>query len=228
MPDNDFIRIVCTTCGKSKPLFDFDAQKAGKHGRRSKCRDCRKLARADWINANRDRIRELGRAVAAKKRSTADGTEKNRASSNRYYAANKEVAKIAAAKYRNANRLKFNSTIALWRAKNPEIQRASNAAWNAANPEARRIHRQNRRARKLQSGAGLSSGLVAKLFELQSGKCPCCNQPLGEDFHLDHQMPLALGGSNTDGNMQLLRAKCNMQKTAKHPVEFMQSRGFLL
>jgi len=36
------------------------------------------------------------------------------------------------------------------------------------------------------------------------------------------------GGSNTDDNMQLLRKLCNLQKHAKHPVDFMQERGFLL
>lgn len=41
-------------------------------------------------------------------------------------------------------------------------------------------------------------------------------------------VPLALGGTNTDGNMQLLRSTCNQKKHAKHPVDFMQQRGFLL
>jgi hypothetical protein len=41
-------------------------------------------------------------------------------------------------------------------------------------------------------------------------------------------MPLALGGSNTDDNMQLLRAICNYHKYTKHPIDFMQSKGFLL
>lgn len=55
-----------------------------------------------------------------------------------------------------------------------------------------------------------------------------CGKPLGDAYHLDHVMPLALGGSNTDDNMQLLRDRCNLQKHAKHPVDFMQERGFLL
>lgn len=56
----------------------------------------------------------------------------------------------------------------------------------------------------------------------------CCGLPLGDNYHIDHIMPLALGGSNTDDNIQLLRQRCNNQKCAKHPVDFMQSRGFLL
>lgn len=36
------------------------------------------------------------------------------------------------------------------------------------------------------------------------------------------------GGTNTDDNIQLLNAKCNVSKGAKHPIEFMQKQGFLL
>jgi 5-methylcytosine-specific restriction endonuclease McrA len=81
---------------------------------------------------------------------------------------------------------------------------------------------------KKETGGKLSSKLAARLFVLQKGKCACCLQPLGDDYHIDHIMPLALGGTNTDDNIQLLRAKCNLQKNAKHPVDFMQQRGFLL
>lgn len=70
--------------------------------------------------------------------------------------------------------------------------------------------------------------IAERLFKLQRGKCACCKQPLGDDYHMDHIMPLSLGGSNTDDNIQLLRAKCNQQKSAKHPVDFMQQRGFLI
>lgn len=101
-------------------------------------------------------------------------------------------------------------------------------AWLESNPEIARLHNQNRRARKLKNGGILSRGLSIKLFKLQKGKCPCCKQALGNNYHLDHIVPLALGGSNTDDNIQLLRQKCNSQKHAKHPIDFMQQRGFLL
>lgn len=127
-----------------------------------------------------------------------------------------------------ANPDKVKATSAAFRAANPEKVKAYNAAWQAANPDACRINHQNRRAREKEAGGKLSRGLATKLFKLQKGKCPCCALPLGDDFHLDHKMPLALGGANEDGNMQLLRSTCNQQKHARHPVEFMQSRGFLL
>lgn len=111
---------------------------------------------------------------------------------------------------------------------NPEKAKAYKAVWAKAHPEAKRIHNNNRRALKAASGGKLSRGLSVKLFKLQRGKCPCCGFPLGDDYHLDHKMPVALEGSNTDDNMQLLRKTCNLNKSAKHPVDFMQERGFLL
>lgn len=109
-----------------------------------------------------------------------------------------------------------------------ECTRAYSAAWYAGNPDAPLIN-QNRRARGIKSVGMLSKGLADKLFALQRGKCACgCKQPLGDDYHLDHIIPLALGGANTDDNIQLLRPLCNHQKNAKHPIDFMQSRGYLL
>ena len=125
-------------------------------------------------------------------------------------------------------RIRAKAASAAWQKANPAKARAKAAAWQKANPEARRIISQNRRARKLANGGKLSKGLSAKLFKLQKGKCPCCNQPLGDDYHMDHIMPLAKGGANEDLNIQLLRQQCNQQKSAKDPIEFMQSRGKLL
>lgn len=145
---------------------------------------------------------------------SASNPEKARARSARWYAANHEKAKAYSAKQY---------------ADNPDKAKAAAAAWQAANPESVRIKKQNRRAKKRAAGGKLSKGLTERLFVLQRGKCACgCKQPLGNDYHLDHRMPLALGGVNEDWNIQLLRGTCNMQKSAKHPVDFMQQRGFLI
>lgn len=155
----------------------------------------------------------------------------------------KPCGKAYKATWNAANRVRLNAKNAAWKAANHDKVRASKAAyqvanrkkvnaqinaWREANPEAMRVIYQNYRARKRANGGTLSKGLSAKLFKLQRGKCPCCKRPLGGDFHLDHIIPIAKGGSNNDDNIQLLRATCNHQKHAKHPIDFMQSKGFLL
>lgn len=144
------------------------------------------------------------------------------------YTENSEKAKQSAAAYRSAKPEKVKATKAAWAKSNPEKNRASCAKWRAANKLSRRILDNNRNASKRSAGGTLSKGLADKLFALQRGKCACCGLALGDNYHLDHIVPLALGGTNTDDNIQLLRAQCNLSKGAKHPVDFMQSRGLLL
>lgn len=112
--------------------------------------------------------------------------------------------------------------------KNKEKFLAKKKAWQLKNKEKCRVHNRNRRDRIRNSIGSLSPDIVPKLMRLQKGLCPCCKEPLGKSYHIDHIMPIALGGSNTDNNVQLLRAECNLRKHAKHPIDYMQSKGFLL
>jgi hypothetical protein len=144
-----------------------------------------------------------------------------------WHASNREQQNAYSAEWKASNPERHAAHAVKYRAKNPEKASDCVSKWIAANPEARRIYKHNRRAR--ETGGKLSTGLSDRLFKLQRGKCACgCKHPLGDDYHLDHRMPLALGGTNTDDNMQLLTATCNLQKSAKHPIDFMQQRGFLL
>lgn len=116
-------------------------------------------------------------------------------------------------------------TAAYWDAR-PGLRTELSARYRANNPDV--VRRMNSARRSKNKSGKLTAGITARLLVKQKGKCPCCSLPLGDNYHLDHIMPLALGGSNTDDNVQLLRAICNNQKHAKHPIDFMQSRGFLL
>lgn len=191
------------------------------------CKPCAAARSAAHRAANPDKVKAYTAANADRARAVAvawqvANPERRKAHQAAYRAANVEKSKA----YRAANADKINARSIAWQADNPEKRKAQQATYRAANPEVRRIDRQNRRARKLFSGGTLSRGLAANLFEVQRGLCACCQDPLGDDYHLDHIMPLALGGTNTDSNMQLLLARCNLQKGSSHPDEFMQDREF--
>jgi 5-methylcytosine-specific restriction endonuclease McrA len=178
-------------------------------------------ARSDaWYAANRER------KLAANAEWLAANSVKMKELQSAWYAKNAALVAANSKAWRVANPEMALETKRKWKAVNRERIKAIDEAWKKANPEALRIYKINRRGK--ESGGSLSSDLAEKLFELQQGKCPCCKKPLGKDYHLDHKIPLALGGTNTDDNMQLLRKTCNLQKGKKHPVDFMQQRGFLL
>lgn len=147
---------------------------------------------------------------------------------NAHNLANPEKNRAKVKAWRDANRERSRKQRAEHRRKNQEQFRQRDAEYRAKNKELCLIHSRNRRARKRAAYGALSPDIVQKLYVLQRGKCPCCGKPLGKNYHLDHIVPLVDGGSNTDDNVQLLRAKCNLQKNRKHPVDFMRERGFLL
>jgi len=160
-------------------------------------------------------------------RKLADSKERKRATNAAWRAANAEKKKAYAAKWYAENRDKAKANSAAWAAANPDKAKANVAKWYAANAESNRLYSHNRRAREREVGGRLSKGLAEKLFKLQRGKCACCGVKIVVN-HLDHRIPVALGGPNEDWNMQLLCPPCNLSKHAKDPIDFMQSRGFLL
>ena len=214
---------ICKTCGNSE-RYTGDG----------KCKYCVQKRNAEYQAKNPDKLaayraRQDKKEKAAKFAAWAKANSERLAASRRAWrAANKGIVKAGKAKWNAANKDRNTATKAAYRLANRERVAANQAAWHAAHPYARRVHQSKRRARKADAGGSLSVGLSAKLFELQRGKCACCGKLLGAGYHLDHRTPLALGGQNIDGNMQLLRSICNLQKGMRHPVEFMQSRGLLL
>lgn len=115
-----------------------------------------------------------------------------------------------------------------WRKRNPEMAKAITINWQKANPDKVKAINQNRRARIKGNGGTLSTNIIQMLLTQQKRKCACCGLSLDNSYHLDHIMPLALGGKNDDNNVQLLTPKCNLSKGAKHPNDYMRGRGLLI
>lgn len=194
------------------------------------CKLCVRANNVVWKKANPEKLKAQRAAYRAANK------DKARAYKKAYRSANKEKINTYRVKRNAVNRDKVNAYAAKWRAVNKDKVNASNARWNAANygkvkkkyPESRRIAQSSRRARKLNAGGKHTAADIRELFTLQKGKCPICKASIKEGYHIDHIMPLSKGGNNDRLNIQLLCAPCNLQKNAKHPIDFMQSKGFLL
>lgn len=228
---------ICNACSKFKSLSDFSKREKALDGHRNQCIVCIKIFQKKYreensnaIKASKDnwRLNNLQKVLQNSRNWKIKNAEKVKEESAIYRLKNSEILRVRSNAWYNSNKEVAKKSRDNWNANNVDFKKIINAAWSVNNPEKRRIIAANRRFRKTASGGRLSANLPQKLFKLQKGKCACCNKLLGDDYHLDHIMPLALSGSNTDDNIQLLRAKCNLQKQAKHPVDFMQSRGFLL
>jgi hypothetical protein len=85
-----------------------------------------------------------------------------------------------------------------------------------------------RRALKVRAGGSFTAAQIEDLFKKQRGKCAWCAARLGDDFHRDHKVPIARGGSNFITNIELLCKTCNLKKHAKDPIDWAQQNGRLL
>lgn len=209
---------------KSEPMSANPCKKCGTSDRYKSgdCKVCAIERSREYLLKHRDQIRDQRSKFRSKEK------DKLKIQKAAWYLKNAEKIKQYGALRYAEKRHEIDLKNKEWAEQNPKKILEHKKKWEAANPERRRITTHNYRSRKRSIGGRISPGRAKMLLVLQKGKCACCGKPLGENYHLDHIMPLALGGSNTDDNIQLLRQTCNLQKQAKHPVEFMQQRGFLL
>jgi 5-methylcytosine-specific restriction endonuclease McrA len=115
-----------------------------------------------------------------------------------------------------------------YRVANLERLKVLIADWQKNNPHKRRANEAKRRALKRDSSGSYTADDIAELFALQNAKCGYCNKSIKRRFHVDHIIPLALGGPNIKPNLQLLCPSCNSRKGKKHPVDFARSLGMLV
>lgn len=93
------------------------------------------------------------------------------------------------------------------------------------NPDKVRERVQSRKRRK---AGRLPRGTVNRIGDAQRWKCAICRTSVAKHYHVDHIEPLARGGVHRPRNIQLLCPPCNVRKSAKDPIAYMQSLGRLL
>ncbi len=89
------------------------------------------------------------------------------------------------------------------------------------------VNTNSRRDRAIQNGGSFTENDITDLHTRQKGKCAECKRKL-TDMHVDHIIPLVLGGTNGASNLQLLCPTCNMQKGRLDPIDWAKKRGRLL
>lgn len=192
-------------------------------------RERRRVRSANWRAENLERSREIGRDSmrrALAEQAIAEGRvpgqrgrpavftqeerrAKRKAKTERHTAANLEETRDKARIREAAKRAGTFVSKALPRL-TPEEKRLSDIQWAAT-----------RRAMLRNAEGRFTREHLKFLREAQGGKCLFCGEPLGDDLvHLDHWIPLILGGSNEPDNLALLHESCNLRKGPRLPSHF--------
>jgi 5-methylcytosine-specific restriction endonuclease McrA len=150
----------------------------------------------------------------------ANREELNRRQMSAYYE-NRDAARLSRKFYYQSNREKLRALYLAAYEANPEIFKARASA---------------RRARKKGAEGRYTSQDVQAIYALQGKRCANLNCGASitkrhgsrkPTYHIDHIIPLKLGGSNWPENIQLLCPPCNRAKAAKPPLEFARECGVL-
>lgn len=117
-----------------------------------------------------------------------------------------------------------------WRDENKGYISEYNSLYRLSNSDIIRERDRNRRSLVANADGSHSRSDISLILIRQKNKCaePTCGKDLSLGYHVDHIMPLKLGGSNWPENLQCLCPTCNLSKGAKHPIEWAKINGRLL
>lgn len=210
----------------TKPCIKCGSINRGKNGA---CKDCAKVYRQLTSERRKQYADRYNKEYSEKNRDRLIEYKRNRYSENRldlqakareYYAKNREKRIEYSRSYQVANKSLSDAAQSKYRDANKERRNAYHEVYRKANRE-RMINYVVRRSRVVKEGS-ISSGLFTVLLQEQGAQCPGCLRPLGDDAHMDHYLPLKLGGKHDDTNIQLLCSSCNLKKHAKHPLRWLE------
>jgi 5-methylcytosine-specific restriction endonuclease McrA len=159
---------------------------------KSTCRDCRKAYQAEYYRKNRERKLRYAREHQDKRTEYLRLWKKRNPDRMRVYEQNRGD--------RSEWWKKYHST--------PEYRAR----------ERERCHR--RRARQSRASGSHTVADVQLIYKQQNGLCWWCGKPVGDDYHIDHRIPLVRGGSNAPENLCISCPSCNMSKGSKMPGEW--------
>lgn len=205
----------CSNCQEWLPANTdtFYAHKRHRDGLDNCCRECRKAKSKAWREANPGRLSEYLRQyrpanaeqIQANVRAyrTEHADELREANRARYQRNRTEIRKADAEKY---------SVSAKFR---EETKRRVSAYRKT---DAGRAAETRKRAKRENALGTFTAADIEAIRKAQGNRCYLCHKTL-KAYHVDHFIPLALGGTNDPGNLRLACPKCNQSKHAKHPFE---------
>lgn len=154
---------------------------------------------ARWLTANREHTQQYAKQYALKR---ADHLKEYRAS---YYQEHRDrIVKRVMAYY--------------W--DDPERARQQRRKYYRSHPEVGRINSKLAKHRRRTAEGWYTADDIRRMIRQQKGKCWWCGKKYGDNYHLDHVIPIARGGTNDPSNLCLACAACNLSKHAKLPHEW--------
>lgn len=187
---------ICTICKLQKPIVAF--MRRG-DSFRNQCKECHNKRALDYVVNNPEK-----RKVSKQK-----SYQKNKSSiaeySKKYYVSNKDA--IIARGMR-------------WEKQNPDKVSAKYNRWRVAHPDKVKEIKNRRRANLAACNTyDISESFLRRLYD---SSCVACGS--SKNITQDHIIPIARGGTHSEGNLQPLCQSCNSSKKDKLWIEWVHAK----
>ena len=207
---------VCSKCGAIKALDEFP--KNGGGTLRPDCRACHRERMARSRKRNPEYMKAYRKANAARiAEKAAAWRAANPDYAREWERANREVRTAQSQAWRDANRDLAREFSRKWYAANREEAQRMSREWRQANPEKARAGERRRRA--LRASVKVETYTRPQVWALTGGRCGICELQITPSqiatqgaWHIDHIVPISLGGDDSLENVQPAHAWCNIRK----------------
>ena len=201
----------CNKCLTIKPLDEYHIKSKSKDGLAATCKVCKSKLDKEYREANKSALQAKGLAYRKERRE-----ELRKKSLERYHSASEAEVQ----RRKELKRLYNQNASEDIKERKRLYDKQYFASEKGKDVTRRSVHK--RRAQKLASEDGTVTAQALEDLKIkQSNKCFHCSELL--DFsgkgtvHLDHFIPLSLGGCHTIDNVVWSCAKCNLTKSNNYP-----------
>lgn len=228
-PDSNTLTKICTHCGKEKPAtpeFFARQRQGGKYGLRADCKEChsKRERTRNELPSEKAKLRQRARERAARNKAMHrdNPTLCERPDVlKQCYTCKQEYPSTTKFFHRNGSDPDGLSSVCKQCIKahhreyyrRPEVKRQMKEYQQRPDvaDKIRAIHNNRRNA-----PGSFTAADVEEIRKAQGNRCYICHKKL-KKFHVDHFIPIALGGTNDPGNLRLACPRCNFSKNKKHP-----------
>ena len=201
---------LCKICNHTKDISEFHKHPKMADGHLNMCKTCKTAYDKKRKEEKGDILKQ--KAKEAYQKNIEQRRERNRAS----YYAHAEKRKQKAKEYRDNNKEKYNKYF-----KEHHQAKKDDKDYMIK----RRLVKHEYRQKKFNTADGTVTVDELKNLKIaQNNQCGYCGTDLAQltnsDVHVDHIIPLSLGGSHTISNVVFACSTCNLAKGKTHPDVF--------
>jgi 5-methylcytosine-specific restriction endonuclease McrA len=218
---------VCCKCRRELDAERFHKSKSRPDGLAAECKDCRKAMNDAYCQANHEKVlAEKARyyaehreeIIARVARYVEEKREEVKARQARHYASHREKLCARQRAYQASHRDEVSARNRAYHAAHREELGAYARAYQKAHPDGHRQQGATRRARLHNSPAERFTR--AEIYQRDRGICHLCHKRVDpQKWHLDHLVPISLGGPHTRDNVAVSHPLCNIRRNASGPAQ---------